>query len=107
MRIDYALPDVAQKFRELIAQRNYDFNDDRVSCALDFLYVAYMESKGKDPKEISHAFVRLEDYMEGIDLENNNAIFLLVCELCDLYEKRAFKDGLQLGAYLALELQGK
>lgn len=107
MRIDYTLPDVAQKFRELIAQHNYNFNDDRVSSVMDFLYAAYTESRTKDPDEISQGFDALEDYMGGVSLKDNDAIFLLVCGLCDLYDMRAFKDGLQLGAYLILELQRK
>ena len=106
MSIDYALPDVAQKFRELIAQHDCNFNDDRVSSVMDFLHVAYTENRSKDPAEISQGFNALEDYMEGLNLKDNDAIFLLVCSLCDLYDKRAFKDGLQLGAYLILELQG-
>lgn len=107
MRIDYALPEVAQKFQDLIAQRDYDFKDDRVESVMDFLYVAYIECKGRDPKSIEQSFVDLENYMEGVSLKDNDAIFVLVCTLCDLYEERAFKDGLQLGAYLMLELQGK
>ena len=107
MNIDFTLPVVAQKFRESVENRNYDFKDDRASSVMDFLYVAYMEAKDKDPVEISDGFKALDDYMEGISLDHNNAIFNLVCTLCDLYEKRAFKDGLQLGAYLILELQGK
>ena len=74
-----------------------------VPCAT---YVAYAENKGRDPKEIDQAFLALDKYMEGISLDDNNAIFCLVCTLCDLYEKRAFQDGLQIGAYLMLELQG-
>lgn len=107
MNIEFTLPEIAQRFRERIANRDYDFKDDRVSSVLDFLYVAYIESKERDPKEISQGFIDLDKYMEGLSLDENNAIFCLVCNLCDLYEKRAFKDGLQLGAYLALELQGK
>lgn len=107
MNIDFTLPAVAQKFRECIEKRNYDFKDDRASSVMDFLYVAYMEAKDKDPVEISDGFKALDDYMEGISIDHNNAIFCLVCSLCDLYEERAFKDGLQLGAYLMLELQGK
>ena len=107
MNIDFTLPVVAQKFRECIEKRNYDFKDDRASSVMDFLYVAYVETKDKDPVEISDGFKNLDDYMEGISLDDNNAIFSLVCTLCDLYEKRAFKDGLQLGAYLILELQRK
>ena len=107
MRIDYALPDVAQKFRELIAQRNYDFKDDRISSVMDYLHIAYMENQGRDPVAIEQGFVVLDNYLECVSLEDNNAIFALVCDLCNLYEERAFKDGLQLGAYLILELQGK
>ena len=107
MNIDYTFPKVAQRFQEHIKQHTYDFKDDRVSSVMDFLYVAYMEAKDKDPVEISDGFQALDKYMEGISLDHNNAIFSLVCTLCDLYEKRAFKDGVQLGAYLILELQGK
>lgn len=107
MRSDYVLPDVAQKFREQIEKRNYDFKDDRVASVMDFLYVTYTESKDRGPKAIEQGFIDLENYMEGVSLEDNDAIFALVCTLCDLYEERAFKDGLQLGAYLILELQGK
>ena len=106
MRIDYALPDVAQKFRELIEKRNYDFKDDRIASVMDYLHVVYMENQGRDPASIEQGFVALDNYLEGVSLEDNNAIFALVCELCNLYEERAFKDGLQLGAYLILELQG-
>lgn len=107
MRIDYEQPDVVQKFREQIDKSSYDFKNDRVASVMDFLYVNYMESKGRDPKPIEQGFIDLENYMEGVSLEDNDAIFALVCTLCDLYEERAFKDGLQLGAYLILELQGK
>ena len=43
----------------------------------------------------------------GISLDDNNAIFGQVCSLCTLFEERAFKDALQLGAHLILELQEK
>ena len=107
MRFDFTLPQPVQKFREHIEKHSYDFKDDRVESVMDFLYVAYMESKGRDPQSIEQGFVDLENYMEGVSLKHNDAIFALVCNLCDLYEERAFKDGLQLGAYLILELQGK
>lgn len=107
MNIDFTLPELAQKFREYIERRSYDFNDERVLSVVDFLHVAYTENRGMDPKEISQGFDALESYMDGISLKDNDAIFLLVCSLCDLYDKRAFKDGLQLGAYLILEMQGK
>ena len=106
MNFDFALPELAQRFRERIAKHDYDFKDERVASVLDMLYVAYIESKDRDPKEITQGFIDLESYMEGVPIKDNDAIFMLVCMLCDLYEKRAFQDGLQLGAYLMLELQG-
>lgn len=107
MRFDFTLPQPVQKFREYIEKNSYDFQDAQVESVMDFLYLAYMESKGRDPKSIENGFVNLENYMEGVSLKHNDAIFTLVCTLCNLYEERAFKDGLQLGAYFILEIQGK
>lgn len=100
-------PELVLRFQEHIGNTDYDFNDDRVKSVLDYLYVAYTENQGRDPKEIEQGFVELDDYLKGISLDDNNAIFSLVCRLCILYEERAFKDALQLGAHLILELQGK
>ena len=72
-----------------------------------YLCVAYTENQCRDPKEITQGFAELDDYLQGISLDDNNVIFCLVCRLCGLYEQRAFRDGLQLGAHLILELQGK
>jgi hypothetical protein len=105
--ISYTLPEIAKRFENYIQENSYDFKDDRVESVFDYLLVSYIESRGRDPKPIEQGFADLENYMEGISLEDNNAIFCLVCDLCNLYEERAFKDGLQLGAYLIMELQGK
>ena len=102
-----APPEVVCRFREHIQQHKYDFKDDRASGVMDYLYIAYIENQGRDPETIQQAFVDLNDYLEKVSLDDNNAIFGLVCRLCNLYEERAFKDGLQLGAYLILELQEK
>lgn len=104
--VKYRMPKVVQDFRAHIQKGSFDFRDDRVASVLDMLYVAYVESKDRDPKEITQGFIDLESYMEGVPIKDNDAIFMLVCTLCDLYEKRAFQDGFQLGAYLMLELQG-
>ena len=100
-------PELVLRFQEYIRTTDYYFDDDRVTSVLDFLYVAYAENQGKDPKEISEGFEALGEYLEQLSLDDNNAIFGLACNLCTMYEQRAFKDGLQLGAYLMIELQGK
>ena len=46
-------------------------------------------------------------YANNLGWEQNNERFALICTLCNHYEERAFKEGLQLGAQLILELQDK
>lgn len=105
--IKYVLPKVVRDFRERIQQSSLDIGDDRISSALDYLYVTYAENQPADTEDIKQGFMDLDNYLAGVSLDDNNAIFSLVCGLCCLYEERAFKDGLQLGAYLMLGLQGK
>lgn len=90
--VEYRLPKVVQDFRAHIQKGNFDFKDDRVSSALDFLYVAYTENKGRDPEPIDRGFQHMGTYLEKLPLDENNAIFAIVCNLCDLYEERAFGD---------------
>ena len=105
-KVTFEPPELVLRFQEHIRNTDYDFHDDRVEAVLDYLYVAYTENQDRDPEEIKQGFAELDDYLKGVSLDDNNAIFSLVCRLCDLYEQRAFKDALQLGAHLILELHG-
>lgn len=80
-------------------------NTDNTSV-IDLLYTTYADCLGQDRKEIQDGFLALGNHLEHLPLDENNAIFSIVCELCGAYEQRAFHDALQLGAYLMLELQG-
>ena len=105
--VNYTLPVIAKRFKEYVEENSLDFQDDRVSSVIDFLGTAYADTHDVDPQEIKEGFAALDGYLKDISLDENNAVFALVCNLCVLCEERAFKDGLQLGAYLMLELQGK
>ena len=72
-------------------------------CAFDGTG-AYAESHESDPAEISDGFKELEEFLCTFPLEDNNAVFNLCCRLCSAYERKAFIDGLQYGAYLISEL---
>ena len=105
VNVKLALPEIVARFRAQLQNSTYQFKDDRVSSVMDCLYVAYTGNQGRDPKEIDQCFIDLENYLEQLGAEENDAIFKLVCDLCCLYEEKAFKDGLRIGAYLMLELQ--
>jgi hypothetical protein len=98
---------VITAFYEQIQQNGYVFDDDRIGSVLEALYVVYADSQGSDSEEIRQGFADLENYLCKLSLEENNEIYALVCMLCTHYEERAFRDGLQLGAQLILELQDK
>ena len=65
---------------------------------------AYAESHESAPTEISNGFRKLEEFLCSLPLDDNNAVFNLYCRLCNAYERKAFLDGLQYGAYLFTEL---
>ena len=44
------------------------------------------------------------ELLEMLPLDDNNAVFNLCCSLCSAFEQKAFRDGLQYGAHLLIEL---
>ena len=98
---------VAQQLYEYV--RNHPFRLPYTDAAtlLEWLYICYAETQEQDSPEINQSFINLGTHLELLPLDENNAIFAIVCELCNAYEKRAFMDAIKLGAYLMTELLGK
>ena len=96
--------DVAQKLREYIGAHSFDSGTSECQTVLEQLYQAYFESHESDPPEISNRFKDLEEFLCVLPLDDNNEVFNLCCHLCTAYERKAFLDGLQYGAYLIKEL---
>ena len=100
-----------QSFAEALKAYTHDHPFDAGNgdgeTVLDQLYQAYAESHESDPPEISECFKELECFLETLPLSDNNAVFNLCCRLCSAYERKAFIDGLQYGAYLMRELNTK
>ena len=67
---------------------------------IDQLYQAYAESHESAPPEISDGFKDLEEFLCNLP----NAVFNLCCRLYSAYERKAFVDGVQYGAYLTRSL---
>ena len=99
--------DVARRLDEYIQAHPFDSGDGDCETVLEQLYQAYAESHEHDPAEIGNGFKELEEFLCELPLDENNAAFNLCCRLCSAYERKAFLDGLQYGAHLVSELQGK
>ena len=95
---------IAQRLKAYIDTHPLDPGDSDCKAVLDQLYQAYAESHESDPPEIRDGFKELDKFLEGISLDDNNAVWNLCCQLCTAYEHKAFLDGLRYGAYLMQEL---
>ena len=99
--------DIAKKLKAYIEAHPFQAGDGECTTVLDQLYLAYAESHESDPAEISGGFQELEEFLCVLPLADNNAVFNLCCKLCSAYERKAFRDGLQYGAHLIMELQDR
>ena len=99
------MENIAKRLNAYITAHPFDSGDSDCETVLDQLYQAYAESHESDPPEIGEGFKELEEFLCILPLEDNNAVFNLCCRLCSAYERKAFIDGLQYGAYLISELQ--
>ena len=97
---------IAQRLKAYIDTHPFDPGDSDCKTVLDQLYQAYAESHESDPPEIGEGFKELEEFLCNLPLEDNNAVFNLCCRLCCAYERKAFIDGLQYGAFLMRKLFG-
>ena len=101
------MKELACRLDAYIRKHPLDPGKNDCQTVLEQLYQAYAESHESDPAEIGDGFKELEEFLCVLPLEDNNAVFNLCCRLCSAYERKAFLDGLQYGAHLISELQGK
>ena len=97
--------EIAKRPNAYITAHPFDPGDSDCETVLEQLYQAYAESHESDPPEIRDGFKELDDLLGDLSLDDNNAVWNLCCQLCTAYERKAFRDGLQYGAQLILELK--
>ena len=91
--------------RHYLDAHPFDSGDPDCETLLDQLYRTYAESHEDDPPGIREGFKELENFLETLPLDDNNAVFNLCCRICVAYEHKAFIDGFRYGAQLMTELQ--
>ena len=97
--------EIAKRLNAYITAHPFNPGDSDCETVLDQLYQAYAESHESDPPEICDGFKELDGLLGDLSLDDNNAVWNLCCQLCTAYERKAFRDGLQYGAQLILELK--
>ena len=95
---------IPEAMKAYLETHPFDPGDDDCATVLDQLYLAYTNSHESDPPEISESFMKLEEFLHTLPLNDNNAVCDLCCRLCSAYEEKAFHDGVMYGAYLMKEL---
>ena len=95
---------IAKRLKAYVDKHSFDSGDSNCVTVLDQLYQAYAESHESDPPEIRNGFKELDDLLDSLSLDDNNAVWTLCCHLCTAYEHKAFLDGLKYGAHLMCEL---
>lgn len=105
--MEYTIPKIVQQIAQCLSNHSFHLPDTDTETLLEWLYICYTETQEQDPPEINLGFKNLGSYLEQLTLDENNAIFSIVCKLCNAYERRAFLDAIKLGAYFMLELQEK
>ena len=96
--------EIAKRLDAYIQSHPFDSGDRGCETVLEQLYQAYIQSHEGDPEEIREGFRELEEFLYSLPLEDNDAVFTLCCNLCSIYQRMAFMDGLQYGAHLIREL---
>ena len=95
---------VCRLFRQQLIEHPLDIENANLHSVLELLHTAYTEVQTDDPEPVKQAFRRLDECMEAVDLDINNAIYLTVCQIYCAAEERAFLDGVRIGAHLVKEL---
>ena len=99
------MENIAKRLNAYITAHPFNPGDSDCETVLDQLYQAYAESHESDPPEIRDGFKELDNLLGDLSLDDNNAVWNLCCQLCTAYERKAFRDGLQYGAHLMMELR--
>ena len=97
--------DIAKKLKAYIEAHPVHAGDGEGTTVLDQLYRAYAESHENDPPGIREGAKELENFLEVLALDDNNAVFNLCCRICVAYEHKAFIDGFHYGIQLMKELK--
>ena len=84
-----------------------DLRDYGQDTVLNLLYYIYQDFCSVDKNGVLENMRQLDDILDKLSLEDNDAVSNLTIALCTEYEKRGFLGGVRIGAKLIQELNEK
>ena len=96
---------ILQAFMQNLAVHPLELDSNDEVSVLDLIYSAYEEIHREDSEEVRQGFCELDKHLQGVNLDDNDMLFSLVCQICCACEKKAFIDGARIGAHLMQEFQ--
>ena len=93
-----------QKLKVFLAEQSPNFKYDDTDSIMEMLCYYYCSANPVDNVVIRCQFKELGDIMRPMSLDESDALFSLVSNLCLSYERQAFLNGLSVGMCLFHEL---
>lgn len=78
-----------------------------VDSLLDMLYCCYHQQKSVDTPTIKTYFSQLDQVLGRLPIQLSDQVVDLACDLCSVYQKQAFREGVLAGFRLYEELHGQ
>ena len=95
-----------ENLKSFLVEQSPNFCFDDAKSMLDMLCYYYCSANPVDNAVIRCQFKVLNDIVRPMTVEESDAVFSVVCDLCLSYERQAFLDGLRAGMRLFSELSG-
>jgi len=76
-----------------------------IDSILGRLYCCYRNGYHMDSQSIRDKFTDLDSILSKLSLEDNNALFIRVVDLCCDHQELAFYEGIKVGFHLSRELR--
>ena len=94
-----------QNLKSFLSEQAPSFRFDDANSILEMLCYYYCSANPVDNGVIRCQFKALHDVIRPMTVEESDAVFNIVSDLCLSYERQAFSDGLRAGMRLFWELE--
>ena len=95
-----------EQLRVYFSQVQLGEGSDTVDRVLEFLWDNYNDMFPREDDRVREAEQKLTHFYEALSRTEADRLFMAVGDLCTVYERAAFLNGLRVGAKLTTELYG-